>query len=492
MNESDIARKDVEQIDAPPEKIRPEYEIKITSDQLSVFVRVASAFSGEDIIIDEADIFKLLEKNGIKYGIMNEDVRDFCVSKSYFQWHKVAMGIRAVDGEDGSYSLSFDPNSTGPQERDDGSVDYRELGLIKNVLEGEVLCNIVLPAAGIDGTNVFAGVISARQGVPAPVEAGKNVLITEDGTELLAETAGCVYFKDKKVFIEEAYSLKEDVSLKTGNVQFNGSIHIAANVLQGFKVSAQKDIYVKGRVEGAELTAGGNIVIVGGITGMNSAKIEAEGDITAKFIENATVLCGGNLTCDIILMSKVKVEKSIFMKGERAAIIGGSVMAGEKITARTLGSGKYPQQEVAVVKNWKILESDGNDDDDDRQKKDRESLKELKKKLAAVEQYVEIFGNKIIEENKRGSEKNISALKEYMVKKSEFMAAADSMRRLLDSYKKEDFLSSITCTGFVYPGVKIRIDNCWQVVTDEIQNQKFYVNEGEIVFGAVLPGEGTA
>lgn len=490
MGENVTTQEGVGQVEAVPEKIIPEFELKITSDQLSAYVRVASSFSGGDeFTIEETDILEMLEKRGVKYGIMQEDVKDFCSFKNYFQWQKIAMGTRAVDGEDGSYALSFDPYSSGPMEREDGTVDYRELGLIKNVLEGEVLCHIVLPTDGIDGTNVYGDILPAKQGRAAAVEAGQHTSLTEDGTEILAQKTGCVYFKDKKVFIEEAYSLKEDVSLKTGNVQFNGSIHIAENVLQGFRVSAKKDIYVKGRVEGAELTAGGNIVIVGGITGMNSAKIEAEGDITAKFIENATVVCGGNLICDIILMSNIKVEKSIFMKGERAAIIGGNVMAGEKITARTLGSDKYPQQEVSVVKNWKILEAS---DDEDQQKKDRESLIALRKKLTMVEQYIDIFSNKIKEENSLGPQKSISDLKDYMIKKSEFTTAADSLRKLIESYKKEDFLSSITCTGFVYPGVKIRIDNCWRAITEEVQNQKFYVNEGEIVFGAVLPGEGTS
>jgi uncharacterized protein (DUF342 family) len=265
-------------------------------------------------------------------------------------------------------------------------------------------------------------------------------------------------------------------------------------VLEGFKVTAQKDIIVKGLVEGAELTAGGSIVIVGGIAGMNTARIEAGGDVAAKFIENATIKCGGNLTCDIILNSKVKVEKSIIMKGERGAIIGGKVLAGEKIAAKTLGSDKHPKQDVVVLKNWKLFEEYQDDDVDVKEESDKEAdikaqKDALKQKLAMVTQYLEVFSAKIKEENNLGADKDVVKLKEYMVKKSELSAAAASLKNTLESFREKDFTTSITCTGFIYPGVRIGIDRFWKTISEAMQNQKFFVSEGEIVLGAVLPGE---
>jgi len=478
----------------PVEVIQPEFEIRVTADHLSVYVRLANNGVSSDVTVEEAEVFTLLEKNGIKYGIVPEEVKEFCVRKNYFQWHKVSFGTHAVDGEDGSYTLTFNADAEAPKERDDGTIDYKELGLIKNVFEGEVLCNIVLPTPGVDGINVYGGAVSARDGKAAKVEAGNNVSLTDDGTEILADKDGCVYFKQGKVYIEEVYSVKEDVDLKTGNVEFNGSITVFGSVLQGFKVTAQKDILIKGRVEGAELTAGGNIVIVGGVAGMSLAKIDAEGDISAKFIESANVHCGGNLTSDIILMSNVKVEKSIFLKGDKGAIIGGSTLAGESIVASNIGSPKHLAQDVTVRKNWKFYEQNEEDqaeqqaEQHEKEKKDKKSKEELTKKLASVEEYIETFSKKIKEENALGANKSIAALKEYMVKKSELSAVAASLKNMLTNFKEEDFMSSITCKQYMYPGVRLRIDNCFMDIETEIQNQKFYVNEGEIVLGAVLPG----
>jgi len=489
---------------AGEEEIQPELEIKVTADHLSVYVRLVD--NGimqqvrydengvkKDLIIQEDEVFSLLEKNGIKYGIMAEEVKDFCIQRNYFQWHKVASGTPPVDGEDGSFTLTFNAGTEALKEREDGTIDYKELGLIKNVFESEVLCNIVLPTPGLDGTNVYGGAIAGKDGKKAKVEAGNNVLTSEDDTELIAERDGCVYFKAGKVFIEEAYTIKEDVDLKTGNIDFNGSVNIYESVLQGFRVTAKKDIFVKGRVEGAELIAGGNIVIGGGVAGMSSARIEAEGDISAKFIENATVICGGNLTCDFILMSNVKAEKSIFMKGQRGTIIGGSTLAGEQIVAKSIGSKNHLSQDVSVRKNWKFYEQQPEEQAEQQAEQlaeDKKGREALKKKLASAEEYIEIFSNKIKEENALGPNKSISALKEYMVKKSELSAVAASLRSLIENYKSDDFMSSITCKQIIHPGVRLRIDNCFMDIETEIQNTKFYVHEGEIVAGAVLPGEG--
>ena len=490
-----------EEVEEEIEVILPEYEIKVTADHLSVYVRLADNGVASDVVLDETDVYALLEKNLIKHGIVDGEIKEFCSNGKFFQWHKVAFGTHAIDGQDGTYALTFDPEWKGPHEKDDGTIDYKELDLVKNVYEGEILCNIVLPTEGINGVNVFGGSISARDGKFPDIGTGSNAVLTEDKTEIRAEKDGCVYFQGGKVLVEEAFNVKQDVCLETGNIDFNGSVNIAGNVLQGFKVTAKNDIFVKGRVEGVEMKAGGNIVIAGGITGMGSAIIEAEGDISAKFIESANVTCGGNLTCEFILKANVKAEKSIYMKGDKGTIVGGTTLAGEEIVAKNLGSIKYPKQEVSVRKNWKFYEQEIEDDDEDggvsEQKKameDRENAKkqkaELQKKLAAAEEYVEVFANKIKEENALGANKSIASLKEYMVKKSEFTALVGSLKNLLESYKTDDFNSSITCKGCVFPGVRLRIDNCWMNVETEIENQKFYVHDDEIVVGSVLPGGG--
>ncbi|MCD8491911.1 MAG: FapA family protein [Geovibrio sp.] len=53
----------------------------------------------------------------------------------------------------------------------------------------------------------------------------------------------------------------------TGNIVFNGVVHIRGDVLSGFSVKAEKDIMVEGIVQDATMVAGGSIVIKTGIKG---------------------------------------------------------------------------------------------------------------------------------------------------------------------------------------------------------------------------------
>ena len=83
------------------EEIKPEFEIKVTEDQLTAYVRLADNGVASDIIVREDEILSLLKNNSITYGIMEADIKDFCLGKNYYEWHKVALGTHAVDGEDG-------------------------------------------------------------------------------------------------------------------------------------------------------------------------------------------------------------------------------------------------------------------------------------------------------------------------------------------------------------------------------------------------------
>ena len=69
-----------------------------------------------------------------------------------------------------------------------------------------------------------------------------------------------------------------------GNINFTGSVVIHGDVLEGYSVKAKGDITVMGIVEGARLSAGGDILLHKGMRGMRTGVLEAEGDITAKFL----------------------------------------------------------------------------------------------------------------------------------------------------------------------------------------------------------------
>src|SRR5208337_4362272 len=89
-----------------------------------------------------------------------------------------------------------------------------------------------------------------------------------------------------------------DVDLTTGNINFNGTVHITGSVRPGFKVQADSDVIIERDVEDAHIIAGGNITIKNGVVGNESVHITARGDITARFIQNARIEAGKSITVE--------------------------------------------------------------------------------------------------------------------------------------------------------------------------------------------------
>ena len=61
-------------------------------------------------------------------------------------------------------------------------------------------------------------------------------------------------------------------------------------------VNAKGDVSVEGVVEAANIYAGGQIILKRGVQGGSKGYLEAGTNVIAKFIESATVKCGGYLT----------------------------------------------------------------------------------------------------------------------------------------------------------------------------------------------------
>ena len=168
---------------------------------------------------------------------------------------------------------------------------------------------------------------------------GKNTRLAEDGLTIIAETNGQVLILNNKINVEPVLNIEGDVSLKTGNIMFLGTVFISGSVDDGFSVKASGNIEVKGTVGRSELDAEGDIVVSQGITGKGDGYIRSGKSIWSKFIENTRVEAGEFvIVTDGIINSQVSANRKILCQGKRAAIIGGNLSASEEIHAKTLGS----------------------------------------------------------------------------------------------------------------------------------------------------------
>ena len=96
---------------------------------------------------------------------------------------------------------------------------------------------------------------------------------------MYSKVDGHVELTDGKVFVSDTFEVLADVDTSTGDINYDGNVHIKGNVRTGFCVRAKGDIIVDGVVEGAELYSDGQIILKRGIQGMNRGLLQAKGNI---------------------------------------------------------------------------------------------------------------------------------------------------------------------------------------------------------------------
>ena len=313
-------------------------DIIISDDEQSAYLGIRPPKNGgRDLSYDE--IIAELEKRRIIYGVKQEVVALLATQPKYSTMQLVAQGTQPVQGEDAKLTFHFSFNrEVKPKEREDGTVDYRDLGLIEAVTEGQKLCTLTPAIKGMPGKTVTGKVI-----LPNPVRnfglpAGKNTKFSEDKLELLAAIGGSAEYVNNKVQVNNVFTINGDVCNATGNISFDGSVIVNGDVLSGFTVKAAGNISVVGNVEGAVLEAGGSIKIVAGLVGQGRGRATCGGDFKALFVENAEVYAKGNVTADVFMHSQIRCGGSLLTEGRRGAVIGGNYMVGKDVRVLTVGT----------------------------------------------------------------------------------------------------------------------------------------------------------
>lgn len=316
--------------------------VKISDDKMKATINIPSPMSDDDKpTLDE--IKNDLAATGVIYGIDELRIREILQNRLFDEPIIVANGRPSVDGKNAivEYSFNTEKKRTPFAMSEDGSVDFREIGLIQTIKAGGILAKKVAVNKGIPGMNITGQSIPAIDGKDIVLSKGKNVLLSEDGSELIAAVKGQIIWDGSKIEVDPVCKIKGDICMETGNIYFNGSLIIDGNVREGFVVKADEDIEIKGTVEKALVESlEGSITVHGGIIGVGQDKIYAHGKLMAKFIQNADVSARSDIiVTEFILHSHVDCGGSVFVtKGKKGAIIGGMVRATKEVCAKTIGN----------------------------------------------------------------------------------------------------------------------------------------------------------
>jgi uncharacterized protein (DUF342 family) len=317
----------------------PIMSVDITDDEMKAFLLMHPPGEG-GADPDFETIVGFLQGNKVIDGILEDAVRAMADNPEYGSAKLVAEGLKPKNGADAYIQYSFATDNSQIQLREkNGRVDFKELNLIQNVVEGQVLARKIPAQFGESGRTVTGKMLPAKDGADVRIEVGKNVHLSEDEASAIADINGQVVITAGKLNVEDIKTVQGDVNLKTGNILFLGTVVVKGNVDDGFSIKAAGNIEIMGTVGSCNLDAEGDINVHQGIAGKSSAKIISGKSVWSKFIENADVEAGDLVVVsDGIINSHIIANRKIICKGKRASIVGGHCMAAEEIDAKALGS----------------------------------------------------------------------------------------------------------------------------------------------------------
>lgn len=462
---------------APPQEevlIDEDVEIDLSKDKMQCFISLTEAYGGKEASLQ--DIKEKLKEYGVTYGIEEEAIISVLNHKKYKEKSLIAVGKKPINGDNAKIQYEFDIKSlNNPQILEDGSVDFKQLNLIKNVSVNDLLAEIIPPTEGFNGCDVLGNIIPAQPGKALNFKRGKNTIESEDGLKLYASTNGQVFIKDGAVVVSEVFEVPRDVDNSTGNIKFNGKVIVKGNVKSGFSIEADGDIIVYGVVEGAKLKANGNIILNRGVQGNNQAYLECTGNLITKYIENASLKVEGNIEADCILHSNSIAKAKVIISGKKGLIAGGEVKAGEEIRAITMGSHMGTSTKLEV----------GSDPEEKRRFNDlKNEISDIENKLDGLKKTIDLL-TRLSKNASLTADKEeifIRSLKSYEVLKETHSALVAEAKEL-EEKQATTSRGKVHVAKTVYPGVRVTILNVTRQFNDELSNCTLYLKEGDITIG---------
>lgn len=453
----------------------PEQEsclITIAKDRMSARIRFYPPARGAKLMSFE-EVMNDAQRLGIKFGILEDQVRNVCRKKAYCTDYEFAKGKAPENGRDATVQYQFRlDTSAKPTLNPDGSVDFFHLNTLNHCKKGEVLAILAPEVYGRDGKNVMGEVVPAPKVKKQDIHPGKNTEYNPEKNKILASVTGHVLFDGFKIEVSDVLEL-ENVDNATGNIDYDGSVYVKGNVCSTFELKASGNIQVGGIVEAAIVEAGGDVIIQRGMAGNEKGVLKAGGNVVCKFIENATVTAKGYVETETIIHSNVTAGTEVIVTGRRAYISGGSVSAATLISVKTLGS------ELGTATNIEV----GVDQEIKKKKLDlTNEIGELNKEIKKVEPILQTMAENLKKGVKFPPDK-VKLLQEIIQKDKQNKALVQQKYEELEAVEGAMDMeqeSMVKVSEMAYPGVRIAISGASLVIKNPYKSVRFRKVRGDV------------
>ncbi len=312
--------------------------VRVDPDHMQAFIFLTPPDEEKGNYTKEELLDFLLQK-GVTTGYHQSNLAAIVKKRIYQREILAACGKRVIPSEDGHYEYMVSPEQyRAPEVRPDGSVDYASMNTLENVKEGDVVAVYHHGKVGQDGYDIYGNTIPAGNAKELPQLKGKVVRSPENPDIYLAAKDGKIEIKNGHVDIQTVHEINGEVTLITGRIECVGDVMIHGSVESGVVIRAGRNIEIRGAAEAVSLEAGGDVILCHGIQGANKAKIMAQGNVFADFIEQTNVEAGGSIQANVIMNANISSDGQVILTGRKGAIIGGYTHAKDGIKATEVGN----------------------------------------------------------------------------------------------------------------------------------------------------------
>lgn len=450
--------------------------VSVASNSSEAYVSVdAPKFGGNEVTAEI--IMSALANNNITYGIDEDMVRRIAKEKLYGEKFTVAVWTKPENGIDGTITYNYDKQvKIAPSEDERGFVDYKDLGLVRTVHKGDVIADITLPTEGTPGMDVRGKVLRQIVGKKAQYGVGTNTELTEDGLQIIASVDGNINYKGNAFVIDQVVTIQGDVDASVGNITFVGDVIVKGEVLEGFKISSNANIIVSGNVNGASLEADGDIIIKKGCINSN---IIAHGSVTINFCEHSDIKCDGDLVSSNFVICDVYCGGTLSTKGKSGGLLGGTYTCLNSVEVSNIGTKNYTPTLLTVGDNALLSEE---------KESVNKQIAKLQNDLEKIVLVIDFLNQKKKELHSLPDDKE-ELLGNSCRQKILIGVDIKKLNKRIDEINvalaSKQFLS-VKCTGYMFPGVKIIINDATFKVESEYVRTRITLNSDGEIYAAPL------
>lgn len=424
------------------------------------------------------DLIDYLTRKGVIKGLHQSNLSAMVKKKVYNREIVVARGTSPKQGKNGYFEYLFTPEEySAPKIRDDGSVDYSHMSTLQNVKAGDKVAVYHRAEPGIDGSTVLGNVVKAQMSRDLPPLHGIGVI--RENEIYYAKNDGKIEAKNGRIDIQDVHEIFDDVTMIIGKVDFLGDIIIHGNVEDGVVIRAGRNIEIYGTTAAAALYAGGDVILSRGISGGYKAKIDAQGNVFADFIEHAEVDAGGMVQANTILNSNVYSQEKVIVTGKKGSIIGGYTHALKGVEASNTSN----EVEVKTILHcgYDAASYDQLVDVKRKEQELRVKIEELADSLSVMMREKRVLGPRVSEE----TELKISKLSKEKDNLLLDLDKVEQEKAELEEIIEQGKSAEIKIDGKVYRGTIIGVNTDQTVVDRDTRFMRYKMKKG-VIEGSVI------